>query len=100
MRAVNPARCCNVARHRCHGDPRRFDVLASFVNDRWENRRAPHCRRGEAGLTQKSIMVPCCNFWLEEKLGRDELVAAIEGFYSDGGEAYERVVFPFRGRRT
>ena len=53
-----------------------------------------------AGLTQKSIMVPCCNFWLQERLGRDELVAAIEGFYSDGGEAYERVIFPFRGRRT
>ena len=24
-----------MARHRFHGDPRRFDVLAAFVNDRW-----------------------------------------------------------------
>ena len=24
-----------MARHRFHGDPKRFDVLAALVNDRW-----------------------------------------------------------------
>ena len=54
----------------------------------------------EAGLTRKSVLVPCCNFWSREKLGQDELVAAIEGYYSDNGVAYERVIFPFKGPKN
>ena len=151
-----------MARHRFHGDPRRFDVLAAFVNDRWGTgvhyiadvaggqgmlsrilrkkynydsevvdprgyvlkgvpNRAEEFAAGtadyydliiglhadeasravaEAGLTRKSVLVPCCNFWSREKLGQDELVAAIEGYYSDNGVAYERVIFPFKGLKN
>ena len=35
----------------------------------------------EAALVRPAVLIPCCNFWSEEKLGRDELVEAIEAFY-------------------
>jgi hypothetical protein len=54
----------------------------------------------EVGLTRESILVPGCNFWSREKLGQDELGAAIEGYCSDNGVAYERVIFPFKGPRN
>ncbi len=151
-----------MARHRFHGDPKRFDAIASFVYDRWgsdvryiadvaggqgmlsrilrkkynydcevvdprgyvlkgvPNRaeefaaetadyydlviglHADEASRAvaEAGLQRPSILVPCCNFWSEEKLGRDELVEAIEAYYRENGVAFERVVFPFKGPKN
>jgi hypothetical protein len=46
------------------------------------------------------ILVPCCNFWSEQKLGRDELVAAVEEFYCREGVLFERVTFGFRGPKN
>ena len=151
-----------MARHRFHGDPKRFDAIASFVYDRWgsdvryiadvaggqgmlsrilrkkynydcevvdprgyvlkgvPNRaeefvaetadyydlviglHADEASRAvaAAGLQRPSILVPCCNFWSEEKLGRDELVEAIEAYYRENGVAFERVVFPFKGPKN
>ncbi len=51
----------------------------------------------EAALVRPAILVPCCNFWSDEKLGKEELLAAIEEFYRDRSVEYERVVLPFRG---
>jgi hypothetical protein len=51
----------------------------------------------EAVLIRPAIMVPCCNFWSEEKLGRDELVEAIAAYYRANHVKFERVVFPFKG---
>ena len=43
------------------------------------------------------VVVPCCNFWLREvKLGRDELLDAIEKHHAAYGTC-ERVVLSFRG---
>jgi hypothetical protein len=42
----------------------------------------------------------CCNFWSEEKLGRDELVEAIAHYYREHGVSFERVVFPFKGPKN
>ena len=49
---------------------------------------------------RRSILVPCCNFWSEEKLGRDELVEAIEAYYRENGIVFERVIFPFKGSKN
>ncbi len=149
-------------RHRFHGDPQRFEVLAKFIYDRYGNRvqyiadvaggRGMLCRilrkkynyncevldprgwtlRGvpgraeeldpakagyydlivglhpdeathavaEAALVRPAILVPCCNFWSEEKLGRNELVEAIESYYQAQGIRYERVAFPFKGPKN
>lgn len=53
-----------------------------------------------AALYRPTIMVPCCNFWAEEKLGRDELVDAIAAWYAAQGIGYERVVFGFNGPKN
>ena len=43
------------------------------------------------------VVVPCCNFWLRDtKLGRDELLDAIEEHHAAYGTC-ERVVLDFRG---
>ena len=149
-------------RHRFHGDPKRFEVVAEFIYDRYGKSiqyiadvaggRGMLCRilrkkynytcevvdpRGwtlkgvpsrsveldpsiagyydlivglhpdeatravaEAARIRRAILIPCCNFWSEEKLGRDELIEAIERYYSEEGVRYERVVFGFRGPKN
>ena len=54
----------------------------------------------ESALVRPVIIVPCCNFWAEEKLGRDELVAAIATYYDEHAVPYERVTFPFQGPKN
>lgn len=54
----------------------------------------------EAARLRPAILIPCCNFWAEEKLGRDELVAAIEAYYAAAGVRCERVAFAFRGPKN
>jgi hypothetical protein len=148
--------------HRFHGDPKRFDVVAWFIYDRYgasicyiadvAGGQGMLCRilykkynyecevvdpRGwtlkgvpgrmveldtslaayydlivglhpdeatravaQAALVRPAILIPCCNFWSEEKLGRDELVEAIEDYYREHGVLFERVVFPFKGPKN
>jgi hypothetical protein len=149
-------------RHRFHGDPSRFEALADFINERYQNSIAYvadvaggqgmltrilnkkynyQCEvvdpRGwvlkgvpsrqetfqaslagyydlivglhpdeatravaEAALIRPTILIPCCNFWSKEKLGRDELVAAIAAYYRQVGVRYETVVFRFQGPKN
>lgn len=54
----------------------------------------------EAARIRPAILIPCCNFWSEEKLGRDELIEAIERYYGEQGVRYERVVFGFMGPKN
>ena len=54
----------------------------------------------EAALIRPAIVVPCCNFWSPEKLGRDALVEAIEEYYRQHGVYYERVCFDFKGPKN
>jgi hypothetical protein len=149
-------------RHRFHGDPRRFEVVAEFIYERYGRSiryiadvaggRGMLCRvlnkkynytcevvdpRGRVlrGVPQRAmeldpsaagyydllvglhpdeatravaaaarlrpaILVPCCNFWSAEKLGRDALIEAIEQYYREQDVRYERVVFDFRGPKN
>lgn len=146
-------------RHRFHGDPERFEVLAEFIHERyggsvryiadvaggrgmlcrilrkrynyecevvdprgWTLRGVPsraveldpseadyfdlivglhpdEATRSVAGaaLVRPAVLVPCCNFWSEEKLGREALIEAIEGYYKKHGVAFERVALGFNG---
>lgn len=54
----------------------------------------------ESALIRPALLVPCCNFWSDEKLGRDELVEAIEEFYRRHQVSYERVTFKFKGPKN
>ena len=54
----------------------------------------------EAALLRPTIVIPCCNFWSPEKLGRDELVEAIASYYRAHGARYQRIVFGFKGPKN
>ena len=54
----------------------------------------------EGARVRPAILVPCCNFWSEEKLGRDELVQAIATFYQAHGVSYEIVTMDFKGPKN
>ena len=54
----------------------------------------------EAALVRPAVLIPCCNFWSEEKLGRDELVEAIEIYYRQHQVRFERVTFNFKGPKN
>lgn len=148
--------------HRFHGDPQRFDILASFIAERygdsiryvadvaggqgmlsrvlnkrfnyesevvdprgWTLRGVPYRAEAfradiadyydlvvglhadqatrpvaEAARVRPTILVPCCNFWSDERLGQEELIAAIEGFYCGAGVRFERVRFGFKGPKN
>jgi len=150
------------SRHRFHGDPARFDVLAEYVYDRygrsvqyiadvaggqgmltrilnkkynyacevvdprgWVLKGVPNRPEefdpttatyydliiglhpdeamrqvAEAALVRPAVLIPCCNFWSEEKLGRDELVDAVAHYYDQHSVHYERVIFGFRGPKN
>jgi hypothetical protein len=149
-------------RHRFHGAPERFDIIAEFIFDRygrhvqymadvaggqgmltrilrkkynyecevvdprgWTLKGVPNRAEefdanradyydliiglhpdeatravAEAALVRPTILVPCCNFWAEEKLGRDELVEAIADYYRANQVPFERVVFDFKGPKN
>jgi hypothetical protein len=50
-----------------------------------------------AALVRPAILNPCCNFWSEKRLGRDELLDAIERYYRGHDLSYKRVEFAFDG---
>lgn len=149
-------------RHRFHGDPSRFEVVAEFIYSNYERSvryiadvaggQGMLCRilrkkynyecevidpRGwalkgvpaqvaefkpalaayydlivglhpdeatravaEAALIRPAILIPCCNFWSEEKLGRDSLLEAIEAYYREHGVKFEKVIFGFKGPKN
>lgn len=54
----------------------------------------------QAALVCPTIVIPCCNFWSEEKLGRDALLDAIEQYYFEHGVSFERIAFGFKGPKN
>lgn len=149
-------------RHRFHGDPQRFEVLAGFIDDYYGkdiryiadvaggqgmlsrilrkkyNYEAEvvdprgYTLKGvpghaveldaafadyydlivglhpdeatravaEAAHLRPAVMIPCCNFWSKEKLGRDALLDAIEAYYEEQGIFFERITFDFKGPKN
>jgi hypothetical protein len=151
-----------MARHRFHGDPNRFRVVADYIAERYGRSieyiadvaggrgmlarilgkkynyacevvdprgwvlKGVESRQAEfdpslaayydlvvglhpdealravaaAALVRPVVLIPCCNFWASEKLGREELLQAIEGYYREHGVRAERVTFGFRGPKN
>jgi hypothetical protein len=54
----------------------------------------------QSALVRPTVVVPCCNFWSDEKLGREELLQALEAFYSSATVDHERVTFAFSGPKN
>jgi len=151
-----------MGRHRFHGDPTRFQVIADYVADRywrdvryiadvaggqgmlarilskqynydcevidpraWVLKGVRHQASAfdpafssyydlivglhpdgalrevaQAALLRPALIIPCCNFWSDAKLGQEELLQAIEQYYLQHGVRYERVIFPFKGPKN
>ena len=45
----------------------------------------------EAALIRPAVLIPCCNFWSAQKLGRDELIESIERYYREHAVRFQRV---------
>lgn len=54
----------------------------------------------EASLIKPTIIIPCCNFWSQEKLGRDALIESIENYLHINDVNFERLEFEFKGPRN
>jgi hypothetical protein len=54
----------------------------------------------QAAIVRPTILIPCCNFWSSEKLGQQELLAAIETYYNAHRVEYERISFAFKGPKN
>src|SRR5215468_4041861 len=61
------------------GQEKTFDPAAADFYDLIVGLHPDEATRpiAEAALIRPTLIVPCCNFWSEEKLGRDALVEAI-----------------------
>jgi len=148
--------------HLLYGDPRRFDVVADFVMDRFSGDMEyvadvaggkglltrvlskkgsficelidPRktvlkgiCHRPEqfraemadyydllvglhpdnalrelakAALIRPVVLIPCCNFWDDQRRGKEELLVAIEDFYRENSVRSERVELDFKGPKN
>ena len=151
-----------MSRHRFHGDPARFEVVAEFIHNHYGSAvrfiadvaggQGMLCRilrkkynydcevvdsrgwtlRGvssrsedfdasmagyydlviglhpdeathtvaQAACIRPAVLVPCCNFWSEEKLGQAELLEVIEDYYRQNQVTFQRIVFPFKGPKN
>ena len=87
------------------GVPHRAEMFRAEIADYYDLVVGLHADQAtrpvaEAARVRPVILVPCCNFWSAEKLGQDELLSAIEAFYTDQGIRFERVRFAFRGPKN
>ena len=55
---------------------------------------------GESALIRPAVIVPCCNFWDEQRRGQDELLMAIEDFYRQHSVRFERIELDFKGPKN
>ena len=99
---------CEVIDPRIHvlkgvkGQAREFDATIAPYYDLVIGLHPDEATRAvaEAALIRPTILVPCCNFWSEEKLGQEELLEAIEAYYHEQGVIFERVKFDFKGPKN
>jgi len=54
----------------------------------------------QSALIKPTILIPCCNFWSDKKLGRNELLQEIERYYQEHSVKFERVLFDFKGPKN
>jgi hypothetical protein len=53
-----------------------------------------------AAACRPVVLVPCCNFWSDERLGRDALLKSIERHYSSVGVVSSRYRLDFEGPKN
>lgn len=51
----------------------------------------------EASLSRPTIVVPCCNFWSDTRMGLKEMLASIEKWYFEHRVRFDSVTANFKG---
>jgi len=54
----------------------------------------------KSALIKPVVLIPCCNFWDDQKRGKEELLTAIEDFYNQNFISFERVILAFKGPKN
>jgi hypothetical protein len=54
----------------------------------------------KSALIKPVMLIPCCNFWDDQKRGKEELLMAIENFYRQNSVNYKRVTLAFKGPKN
>ena len=54
----------------------------------------------KSALIKPVVLIPCCNFWDDQKRGNEELLTAIEHFYNQNAVRFERVTLEFKGPKN
>jgi len=54
----------------------------------------------KAALVRPVVLIPCCNFWDDQRRGHRELLEAIEGFYQRHLIRFERIALDFKGPKN
>jgi hypothetical protein len=54
----------------------------------------------KAALVRPVVLIPCCNFWDDQRRGQKELLEAIEDFYRQHSVRFERIALDFRGPKN
>jgi len=54
----------------------------------------------KAALVRPVVLIPCCNFWDNQKRGNKELLEAIENFYRQNSVRFEKVALDFKGPKN
>ena len=54
----------------------------------------------KAALVRPVVLIPCCNFWDDQRRGQKELLDAIEEFYQQHSVSFQRIVLDFKGPKN
>ena len=54
----------------------------------------------KAALIRPVVLIPCCNFWDDQRRGCEELLEAIEDFYRQNSVDFKRVTLDFKGPKN
>lgn len=54
----------------------------------------------KAALIRPVVLIPCCNFWDDQRRSQTELLEAIENFYQKNSVHFERVTMDFKGPKN
>lgn len=54
----------------------------------------------KAALVRPAVLIPCCNFWDDQRRGCKELLEAIETFYQQNSVSFQRVTLDFKGPKN
>jgi hypothetical protein len=54
----------------------------------------------KAALVRPVVLIPCCNFWDDQRRGSEELLEAIEDFYRKHSVSFKRIALDFKGPKN